>query len=106
MTKEVFNGARHDYTFRIPDKEAIRRIYECLVKTNPELRERDIYRSKYSREYEASYLRSDGEKVRISVGIPNLKRYFGAFILAFEENGIRIVRRLKKKPKKNPLDFD
>ena len=50
MTKELVNKERNEYRFVITDKEAVRRIHECLVKTNPELKESDIYRSKYSRE--------------------------------------------------------
>lgn len=99
MTKELVNKERNEYRFVITNKEAVRRIHECLVKTNPELKESDIYRSKYSREFKASYHRSDGEDVSISVGIPNLKRYFGAFILGFEENGLNFIRRVPKKSK-------
>ena len=97
MTKELLDRNRNEYRFKLTDKEVIRRIYECLSKTNPELRESDIYRSMYAREYKAKYHRSDGEDVSISVGISNLKRYFGAFILAFEENGLSFIRRVPRK---------
>ena len=97
MTKELVDEDRNEYRFKISDKEAARRIYECLAKANPELKESDIYRPRCSREFKACYRRSDGEYVSISVGIPNLKRYFGAFILAFEENGLSFVRRISKK---------
>ena len=90
---------RNEYRFDLTDEEACKRVYECLSITNPELKEGDVRRSKFSREFVAEYHRSDGEDVRISVGIPNLKRYFGAFIFSFADNGVWFHRQLKRKTK-------
>lgn len=95
MKRTLINEARNEYRFELTDKEACKRIYQCISTTNPELKETDIRRSKYSREFEARYHRSDGEDVRISIGIPNLKRYFGAFVLCFTDDGIWFNRQMK-----------
>ena len=98
MTKEVLHSGKHDTCrYTVTDAEAIRRIHECLVKTNPELKESDIYAWPPAHEYRAEYHRSDGEEVRMSIGIANLKRYFGALSLGFTNDGIRFTRNVKRK---------
>ena len=93
MTKEMVNIKWHEYRFNLTDEEAIRHIHRCLSATNPELKVGDISRARYAKEYRAKYRRSDGEEVSISVGIGNLKRYFGSMILGFDEHGIHFYRR-------------
>lgn len=108
MRKILINESRNEYRFELTNEEACRRIYQCLSTTNPELSESDVKRSEYSREFVARYRRSDGEDVRISVGIPNLKRYFGAFVLCFTDDGIWFNRQMKygkaKRKKKSGLE--
>lgn len=100
MKKTLIDKSRNEYRFELTDEEACSRIHQCLSTTNPELRKNDVKRSKYSREFMAEYRRSDGTDVRISVGIPNLKRYFGAFVLCFTDDGIWFNRQMKyAKPK-------
>ena len=101
MTRTLLDKSRNEWQFDITDAEACKRIYQCLSITNPELKERDVFRDKYAREYKAKYRRSDGQDVSICVGISNLKRYFGAFILSFTETGLRFQRQLKSNDKKS-----
>ena len=84
-----------NYAFRLTDCEVCRRLWECLSTTNPELPRDCVRRAEHGRAYVAEFARSDGETVRIHVDVRNLKRYFGAFILAFEDGGIRFRRRMK-----------
>ena len=97
MKRTLIDKARNECRFELTDEEACRRIYECLSTTNPELKERDVKRSRYAREFVARYRRSDGEDVRISVDIANLKRYFGAFVVCFADDGIWFDRQMKFK---------
>lgn len=108
MKITLINKERNEYRFELTNEEACKRIYQCLSTTNPELKETDVERSKYSREFKARYRRSDGEDVSVSVGIPNLKRYFGAFVLCFTDDGIWFNRQMKyNKPKKKyKLSFE
>ena len=85
------------YRFEVTDGEAIHRIWECVSKANPELKERHIVRSRTAREYVASYLRSDGESVRVAFGSQVLKGFFGAFVLGFTERGITFTKRLPRR---------
>lgn len=103
MTKTLINKDRNEYRFEISNEEACKHIFKCIFPTNPELKESDIKRSKFSREFEAHYHRSDGENVSIYVGISNLKRYFGAFILSFTKEGLSFVRQMKW-AKKNRIE--
>lgn len=100
MKKTLVNESLNEYRFEATNDEVAQRVWECLSSTNPELRPKDVHRAKYSREFVAEYHRSDGEDVKISVGIPNLKRYLGAYILAFVDGGLWFNRRLKRNEKK------
>ena len=108
MKRTLIDEARNEYRFELTNDEACKRIYQCLSTTNPELKETDVKRSRYSREFVAKYHRSDGEDVSVSVGISNLKRYFGAFVLCFTDDGIWFNRQMKynKLKKKYKLSFE
>lgn len=95
MKRFLLDKGRNEYRFELTDAEACKRVYECLSTTNPELKETDVKRSKYSREFVARYRRSDGADVCIAVGISNLKRYFGAFVVCFTKDGIWFNRQMK-----------
>ena len=97
MKLSLRNAKKNIYRIELTDEEARHRVFECLRTTNPELSESDLKRDMKSKSYVASYRRSDGEMVRISVGISNLKRYFGAFVLGFTEDGIAMERPLRGK---------
>lgn len=96
MKKTLLDGSLNEYRFDLTDNEVCHRIYECLKPTNKELEEKDIFRNKYAREYNAVFFRPTGEEVNVSIGIGNLKRFFGAWVLAFKEDGIWFNRTLKK----------
>lgn len=102
MKKNIICTKNENYKFfqfELSDEEVCKRIYECLSPSNPELKVGDICRGQYSREYVAKFRRSDGEEVHISVGVGNLKRYFGALVLGFKDGGIWIKRRSKNNSK-------
>ena len=94
MTKKLVNADWNEYLFSLSDAEVVHVLYGRLSKSNPELKESDIVRDKYAREYRAIFQRSDGEDVRISIDLTNLKRYFGAFFLGFDDAGIHFYRRM------------
>lgn len=85
------------YRFDMTEAEAIRRICDCLSKTNPDIRPQNIRRSLNSKEFKVEYVRrSDGSTVRASLGIPNLKRIFGTRIIALTDDGLWFIRKLSK----------
>lgn len=97
MKKELLDGTIDEYRFDLSFDEVRNRICNCLVQTNKDIRIKDIYKDKNAREFKALFVRKDGEEVNVSVGVPNLKRYFGAFILGVKDDGgIWFHRRLKK----------
>lgn len=92
---KLIDASRNEWSFRLTDKEVRKALFRRLSFMNPELMLRDIRRSRTAREYKVRYCR-EGKDVRMAIGVDNLKRLFGAFILGFETGGIRFRRRLRK----------
>lgn len=96
MEKRIHNEKWNEWEFSLSDEEVIHFIAQRLSKSNPGLSPSDFRRRPYSKEYAASFRRADGGDASITVGIGNLKRYFGAFTLGFTDGGIRFIRRMQK----------
>lgn len=99
MEIEALDDGSGKYICHVTDAEAAKMIYRCLSPSNPNLEESGIARDPYAREYKAHFRNARGEEVCLSVGVGNLKGYFGAYWLAFEKGGLRFMRTGKERKK-------
>ena len=97
MKMTLVNAERNEYRFELTNDEAIRHIYNCLSKTNPELLPQYIRRSPTAKELIIEYVRSDGMEVKAKLGVSNLKKCFGSRIIKLTQDGLWFIRRVSKK---------
>lgn len=94
MKITLVNKNLNEYRFDLSFDEVRDRIYECVKPTNPSLIKSKIRKHPRAKEFIAEYINSSGFEVKMSIGIPNLCRYFGSRILHINDDGSMYVRRV------------